>query len=151
MTRVLCICPLLPFKNAIRWLLFSPFYRWANQEPGNLRENSRCHGGYQFKPVSDLSALCAILLPSVESDLWGKSNFMSFAVSKGNAFPPSSQISAAPAFVMCSRWPQMAKLQAPVLSEKEETSVCTVYVQGHIGSWILESAKAAAYQPAWCL
>lgn len=53
---------------------------------------------------------------------------MSFAVSKGNAFPPSGQTSAATAFVLCSRCPQMAKLQTPVFSEKEETSVCTVYV-----------------------
>lgn len=87
---------------------FPPFYRRANQESGNLRESGRCQGAHQFKPVSDLNALCVILFPKVESGLWGKSNFMSFAVSKGNAFPPSSQTSAVTAFVMCSWWPQMA-------------------------------------------
>lgn len=61
-----------PVNNAIRRLLFPPFYRRANQESGNLRGSGRCQGAHQFKPVSDLSALCVILFPKVESGLWGK-------------------------------------------------------------------------------
>lgn len=120
MTEVLCICAFLWRQECCQRLLFCPFYRQANQESGNLRESGRCQGAHQFKPFSDLSALCAILFLSqgrVRS--LGKSNFMSFAVSKGNAFPPSSQTSAATAFVMCSWWPQMAKLQTPVFQKRK--------------------------------
>lgn len=102
MTEVLCICAFLRRQECCQRLLFCPFYRQANRKSGNLRESGRCQGAHQFKPLSDLSAPCVILFPKVESGLWGKSNFMSFAVSKGNAFPPSSQTSAATAFVMCS-------------------------------------------------
>lgn len=54
------------FKNAFRWFLASPFYRWANQEPGNLRHQD----GNQSKWVSDRNACGVILFLKVESELW---------------------------------------------------------------------------------